>query len=186
MARAQATDPLHNFRYHARATPVDGLGDDPLQGGGAPLGDGFSPAATAEAGFQAASTPEYTVEVAEYREGLLTYTQKYPGIPTTNDVTFSRGVARFETAFYDMVVAAIEGREYRTDITYFHAQREGRSAPFNAADDFSNTNSKRYILRNAWGSRVKVAADMDATSSDISLAEIDIAYESFDVIVPGA
>lgn len=185
MARAQATDPLHNFRYHVRATPVEGLADDPLQPGGAPLGDGFSPASTAEAGFQAASTPEYTVEVAEYREGLTTYTQKYPGTPTTNNVTLSRGVARYDTAFYDWVVAAIEGGEYRTDMTYFHAQREGRTHPFNAQDNFTPAASKRYVLRNAWPSRVKVAADMDATSSDISLAEVDIEYENFDVIVPG-
>lgn len=184
MARAQATDPLHNFRFHARAIAVDGLGDDPLQPGGA--GQGFTVGDTAEAGFQACTSPEYTVEAAEYREGLKTYTEKYPGIPTTNDVTFSRGVARFDTAFYDWVTAAIEGREYRSDVTYFHAQREGRSHPFNATDDFANDVSKRYILRNAFPVRVKIAGDMDASTSDVSLSEVDIAWENFDVVVPAA
>ena len=186
MARAQATDPLHNFRYHVRVTGIDGLGDDPLQPGGSPLAEGYSPASTAEAGFQAASTPEYTTEVAEYREGLTTYTRKFPGVPTTNEVTLSRGVARFDTTFYAWVVAGIEGREYRADVTYFHAQREGRTHPFNPDDDFTPQNSKRYILREAFAMRVKPAADMDATSSDISLAEVDIAYENFEIVTPAA
>lgn len=184
MARAHATDPLHNFRFHVRCTAVAGLGDDPLQPGGS--GQGFTVGDTAEAGFQAATTPEYTVEIAEYREGLKTYTEKYPGIPTTNEVTLSRGVARYDTSFFNWVTAAIEGREYRSDVSYFHALREGRSAPFNATDDFANNTSKRYILRNAWPSRVKVAADMDAGASDVSLAEVDIAWESFSVVTPPA
>lgn len=182
MPRAQATDPLHNFRFHCRATPVDGLGDDPLQPGGS--GVGFVVTDTAEAGFQAASTPEYTVEAAEYREGLRTYTAKFPGIPTTNDVTLSRGVARFDTSFFRWITAAIEGREYRSDVTYFHAQRDGRSHPFNAREDFSNSRSKRYILRNAFPIRVKIAGDGDASTSDVSLSEMDIAYENFDVEIP--
>lgn len=178
MARAQATDPLHNFRFHVRATAVDGIGSDPLQPGGEPspgVGD------TAEAGFQAVTTPEYTVESAEYREGLKTYTEKYPGIPTTNDITMSRGVARGETSFYDWVRAAIEGGNYRSDVTIFHAQRDGRSSPFNADNDFTDANSKRYILRDAWPMRVKIAGDLDASTSDISLAEVDVSFERFDV-----
>lgn len=183
MARAQATDPLHNFRFHVRATAVDGIGSDPLQPGGEPspgVGD------SAEAGFQSVTTPEYTVESAEYREGLKTYTEKYPGIPTTNDLTFARGVARGDTAFYTWVTAAIEGREYRADLTIFHAMRTGRSHPFNADADFTAANSKRYIVRQAWPMRVKVAGDLDSSASDVSLAEVDVAYEQFDVAVPTA
>jgi phage tail-like protein len=181
MARAQATDPLHNFRFHVRATAVDGIGSDPLQPNGEPspgIGD------TAEAGFQAVSTPEYTVESAEYREGLKTYTEKYPGVPTTNDLSMTRGVSRKDTAFYNWVVATIEGREYRTDLTIFHALRGGRSSPFNADADFTQANAKRYIVRNAWPTRVKIAGDMDASASDVSLAEVDVVFESFDVALP--
>lgn len=188
MPRAQATDPLHGFRFHARASAgnnaglVSAIGEDPLQPGGsasAAVGDG------SEAGFQACSTPDYTVEASEYREGLKTYTEKYPGIPTTSEVTFSRGVARADTAFYDWVTAVIEGRDYRADVTYFHAIRQGRSSPFSATNDFVVANTKRYILRNAFPMRVKPAADMDASTSDVSLAEIDISYEKFDIRIPG-
>jgi len=179
MARTSASDPLHNFRFHARATAIGGIGNDPLQPGGAPSSDGATE--TAEAGFQAVTTPEYTVETAEYREGLFTYTHKYPGIPTTNEITMSRGAARLDTAFFTWVTAAIEGGEYRADVTIFHALRGGRQEPFNAEKNFTAANSKRYILRQAWPMRVKIAGDLDSSTSDISLAEIDVAYEKFDV-----
>lgn len=180
MARPQTTDPLHNFRYHARAGAVAGLGDDPFQPES--LDERQSP----EAGFQAITTPEYTAETAEYREGLMTFTQKYPGVPTTNTLTFTRGVARKDTAFLLWVLAAIGGAEYRTEVDIFHAGREGRSNPFSATDDFTPSNSKIYTLNEAWPNRVKIAGDMDATSSDISLGEVDIEFESFDVAPPTA
>lgn len=180
MARPQITDPLHNFRYHARAGAVDGLAEDPLQPGT------FDERTRPEAGFQAITTPEYTAETAEYREGLLTFTQKYPGVPTTNTLTFSRGAARQDTAFYDWVLAAIAGGEYRSDVRIFHAGREGRSFPFDADGDFTQANSKIYTLNEAWPNRVKIAGDMDSTSSDISLAEVDVEFENFDVSAPNA
>lgn len=175
MARAQATDPLHNFRYHARAGAVAGLaGTDVLQPGGAPspgVGD------SAEAGFSAITTPEVTVESAEYREGTQTYTMKFPGIPTTNELTFSRGVSRRDTAFFGWLLAAAEGREYRADVTLFHAHREGRSYPFARDTDFADANVKRYVCENAFPVRVKLAADLDASTSDVSISEMDVAFE---------
>jgi phage tail-like protein len=191
MARPAATDPLHNFRFHITAAGNPALGlpggfrDDPLQPGAGFDGGGVI-GEQPEAGFQAATTPEFTMEIAEYREGVKTYTEKYAGIPTTNDVTLSRGAARADTAFIDWILAAIEGAEYRADLNYFHAIREGRSFPFNASEDFQPANSKLYQLFNGMPIRVKVAADMDATSSDVSLAEIDIAYERFTVSIPTA
>jgi phage tail-like protein len=189
--RAQATDYLHNFRFHVRATWL-GVGTDPLQPGGNPSSGRGAPVSglLPEAGFQSVSTPEYTVESVEYREGLRTYAEKYPGIPTTNDLTFNRGVARLDTAFFDWVTAAIEGREYRADLTILHAVRVGRGAAlggggvFNAATDFVPANSRIYNIRQAFPMRVKIAGDMDAGTSDVSLSEIDVSYETFDVAPP--
>lgn len=184
MARAAATDPLHNFRFHVTAGEVAGIdSSDPLQptvghAAGGIIGQ------QAQAGFQAATLPELTVETAEYREGNKTYTEKYPGVPTVNDITLTRGVARADTAFITWVLAAAEGAEYRTDINIFHAVREGRSFPYDADADFTSANSKLYRLFNAYPSRVKVGTDMDSTSSDVSLAEIDIVYERFTVESP--
>jgi phage tail-like protein len=185
MARAAATDPLHSFRFHVTAGNVDGLDGDPLQPGAGHDAGGII-GEQAQSGFQAVTTPEYTVEVAEYREGVKTYTEKYPGIPTTNDITLTRGAAKADTAFFDWVLAAIEGAEYRSDVSVFHATRAGRSFPYDATADFAASNSKLYRLFNAVPIRVKVAADMDASTSDVSLAEIDIAYERFTLAPPTA
>lgn len=182
MARAQVSDPLHGFRFHARAGSIAGLADiDALQPGGTP-GPGVGD--TAEAGFSAITTPEYTVEAVEYREGVKTYTEKYPGIPQTAELTFSRGVARNDTAFLAWILAAIEGREYRTDIVIFHATRAGRTFPHDRASSFPNNESRRYFLFEAFPVRVKIAGDLDATGSDVSIAEMDVAYERFGVIRP--
>jgi phage tail-like protein len=194
MARAQATDYLHNFRFHVRADTVAGLGQDPLQPGGTPGSGRGEPLGglLPEAGFQAVTTPEYTVESVEYRDGLHTYAEKYPGIPTTNDLTFTRGVARNDSAFLDWVTAAIEGREYRSDVTVMHAVRVGRGSAaganglFNSTLDFTAQNSRIYKLFNAFPMRVKVSGDLDSGTSDVSLAEVDVAFESFSVAAPTA
>jgi len=179
MARAMATDPLHAFRYHVRASAVPGIADDPLQPAA-----GYGVGLEAEAGFQAATSPELTIETSEYREGIKTYTQKYSGIPSTNTLTLSRGVARYDTAFYVWAIAAAEGREYRTDLVYYHAMRQGRSYPFDAANDFTMQNSKVYICREAIPARVKLAGDLDASTSDVSLAEVDVDYERPEIYTP--
>jgi phage tail-like protein len=137
-----------------------------------------------EAGFQAVTTPEFTVEMAEYREGTQTYTQKYPGIPSTNDLTMTRGAALNDTAFLRWVKAGIEGREYRTDLTIYHAPREDRTHPFNATTNFTDALSRRYQVQEAVPMRVKPAADLDAGTSDVSLAEVDVAFENFEIVSP--
>lgn len=182
MARAAASDPLHSFRFHVRANGADSGrvngSTDLFQPGG--TGAGYTVGDGAEAGFQAVTTPEFTLEHVEYREGTKTYTEKYPGIPTVNDLTMSRGVARKDTAFFDWIVRAIEGAEYRCDLTIFHFIRGARSQPF-ASVDVADDNTKRYVIRNGSPSRVKVAADLDASTGDVSLAEVDVVYERFEI-----
>jgi phage tail-like protein len=192
MARAAATDPLHSFRFHAKALGVAGVegvnGSDVLQPEAG--GEGFTASGKSEAGFTSITMPEITLETAEYREGILTYTQKYPGVPTFNDVTLSRGVARFDTSFFNWILGGIEGNQYRTDVSLFHVQRPQRTL---ARDTSAGTvlgvndvNSKKVILREALPVRVKPAGDLDASTSDISLAEIDIGYERIDIERPTA
>ena len=182
MARAAASDPLHSFRFHVRANGNDSAevngSTDLLQPGG--TGAGYTIGDGAEAGFQAVTTPEFTLEHVEYREGTKIYTEKYPGIPSVNDLTMSRGVARKDTAFFDWIVRAIEGAEYRCDLTIFHFIRGSRSVSFQS-NDVADTNTKRYVIRNGSPGRVKVAADLDASTGDVSLAEVDVIMERFEV-----
>lgn len=182
MARAQASDPLHNFRFHAQilseGSPYSGSLSTDIIGNG-------------EAGFNAVTGPEITLEWAEYREGVRTYTEKYPGIPSWNDCTFSRGAARVETDFFDWMLAAVEGREYRANVIIYHFPREALKRPDNAPVGNAGVSlpspaqslAKGYRLYNAGPGRVKLAGDMDATSSDVSIKEIDVIYERSDVVV---
>ena len=131
------------------------------------------------AGFQAVTAPETTVGVAEYREGIYKYTRKQPGIPTQNDLTLSQGVTKRRSDFFEWLLNAIEGRAYRTDLEVYHFHREDPRG-------IDGEPSRVYRALNAFPIRVKAAADLDGTSEDISLSEIDISFEELEVDVPGA
>ena len=191
MPRAAASDPLHAFRYHARtvnAPPIEGAASDILQpDGNEPgyiIGDGT------EAGFNSITLPEITVEHAEYREGIRIYTMKFPGVPTINEITLNRGVARYDTAFFNWVLAAIEGNEYRSDVVIFHVQRpalkqvQDTSKGPNIDVTGEGIVSKLYKLYECSPARVKIAGDLDASTSDVSIAELDVSVERFDVERP--
>jgi len=161
MARAVSTDPLHNFRFHVRTETEQGQfsGDE------------------GEAGFQSVTLPEVSVESVEYREGTYTYTRKYPGVPTVTDITLMRGVTKTDTSFWTWLMAAVEGGEYRTNLTIYHWHRDGKThgslADLNAA--------RKYNCYECMPMRVKPAADLDATSSEVALAEMDVALEYFEI-----
>src|SRR5690606_16725753 len=131
------------------------------------------------AGFQAVTVPETTVGVAEYREGIYTYTRKQPGIPTQNDLTLTQGVTKRKSDFFEWLLNAIEGRAYRTDLEIWHFHREDTKG-------INGVPSRVYRALEAFPTRVKAAADLDGTAEDISLAEIDIAFEELEVDTPGA
>lgn len=157
---------MQSFRFQVVTSP------------GAPAGDILDP----EAGFSAVGTPEITLESAPYKEGIYTYTRKYPGPPDFADVTMSRGVARGDTNFFDWLMAAVKGQEYRTDMEIRHYHRDD-FGDVESADRGSPT--KVYVLENAMPIQNKIAADLDATASDISIQDLGVAYESFSVVLGG-
>lgn len=165
MARAYAQDFLHSMRFHAN---VIGVGGQPRLN-------------TPQAGFSACSTPEQTVEAVEYREGQYVYSRKYPGIASMSDITLSRGVARKDGSFYAwMVDCAQGGAEYRADIDIRHYHREAMTGSPTGID--LNLNPARiYHVHEAFPIRHKAAADLDATASEISITELDVACEFFTV-----
>jgi phage tail-like protein len=191
MPRAAASDPLHGFRFHARsinAPDLNGAGADLLQ----PDGDtpGYVIGEGSEAGFNSITMPEITVEHAEYREGIRVYTMKFPGVPTIAEITLNRGVAKYDTAFFNWVLAAVEGNEYRCDVVIFHVQRpaleqiQDTSKGPNIDVGAVGVVSKLYKLYECSPARVKIAGDLDASTSDVSIAELDISVERFDVVRP--
>lgn len=177
MARASNTDFLHSMRYHVTVT---GAGSKTY----------LKPDGRPDAGFSNISTPEANVEPVEYKEGQWVYTRKYPGNPSVSDISMSRGVTRGDSSFWDWLRVVIEGSgEYRADLDIKHYHRDqalGRAYPTSGTEanvTALNTDSpaRIYHVKEAFPTRHKVAADMDATASEISIMEIDVAYEHFEV-----
>lgn len=173
MARASSTDYFHSMRFFVAATAQSGY--NPFSEGGNPDG-----------GFSTCTTPEASLEAVEYREGHMIYTRKQPGLPTMADLTLGRGVVLKDTMFYDWVFKTIEGTgQYRTDLIIRHFHRDALPGA-TAANNPNSTVVERdavparlYHVQEAFPIRCKIAADLDATASDISVAEVDIAYEHF-------
>jgi phage tail-like protein len=129
------------------------------------------------AGFNNITIPEISEEAAEYREGSFTWTQKYPGVPTVSDATFQQGVSSVGAGgngrpFMNWIMAAINGGEYRSTVTIYHLHRTQ-----------GDVDSREIVLEEAFPMRVKPDGDLDATSSEVSIREMDVACESVQVNV---
>lgn len=159
MARLNTSDFLQNFRFFAveRQPPPDRVGR-------------FLEVAAA---FATISTPEVSTEAVEYRDGMSVLTKKQPTWPTFTDILFTRGVVRGDSEFFNWMDAAVGGVPYRADLEIHHFHRVGW---------FINQPARKYVLLESMPTRVKVSADLDALSGDISIAELDVAYEGLDLI----
>lgn len=186
MARAKAQDFLHNFRFHV---VVVGFGE---AGAEAQLGSGGT---TPTAGFNSVSTPEASHDAVEYREGHYVYTQKYVGIPTISDISLTRGVALSDGTFWKWMKDVIEaGGEYRADLSIFHLHRDSKPQTVSYDSTLtkqtlelgtSNKGFIEYQCSQAFPIRHKVSGDLDATASEVSIQELDLAIEYFKVVDHG-
>lgn len=182
MARAQSTDFLHSMRFQVAIV----AGFDYFQNTG-----GTASSVSPSAGFMSISTPEATTEAVEYREGTYNYPRKFPGNTTVSDLSMQKGVARGDGTFWNWLSTVIAGSgEYRVDLEIYHFDRRVLNRPQSGAmqghQDFQKVASagnaaRTYKIYEAFPIRHKVAADLDASSSDISIMELDIAYEYFDI-----
>lgn len=161
MARAQATDFYHAFKFHVViGTP------------------GITGASDILSGFTAVTMPEQTLENVEYKEGVFLYRRKFPGDVTFSDITLSRGVAKKGTAFWDWINAVTLGEQYRVDLNILHFHRDD----IQGLTDFTKATPKRIIrCFDCFPIRVKPGADFDAQASDISIEEMDLAIERFEL-----
>jgi phage tail-like protein len=169
MARGIATDVFQNFKYQV----VDAGAGDVLN-------------AKVEGGFSQVSIPDVTLDVIEYKEGIHTWKRKYPGSPTVADVTLGRGVAKNRTRFFQWVLAAINGNEYRTDLVIHVFHRDQWATGVNdLAGDLTllekPTASLQIKLKQAFAMMVRPGSDLDAQGADILLEEIQIACESIEI-----
>ena len=165
MARSVASDFYHVFKYHVIINTA-----------------GITGASTIQGGFATAVIPEKTMEAVEYKEGIYLYRRKFPGDVTYSDLTLTRGVAKGGTNFYAWIDAQLKGNAYRVDLELRHFHRD----EVIDATNFATTAPKRVIkCFDCFPIRVKPGSDFDAQSSEISLEEIDIAIERFELVDTG-
>lgn len=182
MARASAEDFLQNFRFHVTADLAGPeSGNDPLKYEAS--GD------RGVAGFQSVSMPSYSVNASEYRDGISIFTHKQPGIPSAEDITLMRGVVRKDTVLLDWMFRYFKGNAFRCDMTIYQWDQTGqppdRAGRWDkASGGFDSTRSRRVRIFNAFPVSVKPGGDMDATSDEISVAEVSIAFERFEIETP--
>lgn len=182
MARAKSTDFLHSFRFHVVVTGF-GPGSDPKLG--------TLSGQQVSAGFSSCSTPEVSHDAVEYREGHYIYSKKYVGLPTVSDITLSRGVALTDGAMWAWMKDVIEGNaEYRANLSILHFHRDAKPQSTSGSTNTempikagpTDPGYVEYRCSEAFPVRHKVANDLDATASEVSIQELDMAIEYFDVI----
>ena len=130
----------------------------------------------------------------EYREGHYLYAREFPGNATFSDMTLSRGVTNTDTKFYAWIMRVVEGStgEYRAKLEVGHYAREATQPGPQAVGQQpdlatlgSVTDPRKYIIYNAFPVRHKFAGDLDASASDVSIMELDVAYEHAEVVPAG-
>jgi len=174
MARAESSDFLQNFRFHVRVIEgpdflfADKIGDVGVKG---------------EAGFQSVTLPEETFEASEYREGIYKYTKKFPGPSTFTDVSLMRGVSKYDTGFYRWAASQRGGGPYRADILIEHHHRD--DVPVGIGDGIAAKAARGIFCHECMVIRSKPGADMDATSGEVSMQELDFAIEWFELKIDG-
>lgn len=171
MARSSSTDYFSNYRFLVALTDSKDPTNVRIQGG-----------------FSTVTMPELTLEMMMYKEGQMEYVRKFPGNPSFNDVTLTRGVTKSNTDFEKWVRAGASGQEYRGDMIIYLVHRD----QFVASDNSDTNNSAdasgykklagynaglRISMKNAFATRVKFGSDMDAQGNEVSMEEIDVAYE---------
>jgi phage tail-like protein len=160
MARAASTDPYLNYRFHVA---------DPAGGNLDPV-----------AGFTSVSTPDISLDPAEYREGIFRWTRKFPGVQTVGELQMMKGTVRRESDFFNWILNVINGgvASYRTDLMVME---------YHITDAFGIDGSPSRVmrLRECFPTQAKPMADKDATGSEVAIQEITLAIEELEVeIIP--
>jgi len=177
MARPVSEDFLHSMRFHVEVVSGEVAAEERL---GPP-----------QAGFSMCSVPEATIEAVEYKEGTYIYTRKQPGNTTFAPISLSRGVAITDQAFWKWTKTVMEGAgNYREDVRIKHYHREEAltgSTEGNLTAIPTEVDAQRtYLVHEAFPARYKVAGDLDATASEISIMELDLELEYYELIVNAA
>ena len=159
MARLPAQDSLQSFRFRVREI------------------DGTNFMKNTEAGFKQATLPEVSMETAEHRVGNKKYAEKYPGVVSVGDISLMKGIASADSDFWDWAKAYLNRSAYRADLLIMvYGQIE---------DGTTDLDTPLRVLKcyNCFPIRVKVLGDLDSSSSDVLIQELDLSVEYIELEV---
>ena len=188
MARARFLDYLQNYSFHlADVTPSTAPPFFAL-GGGLPYS------------FTSCSMPEITLEVESFRQLSSMYQTHVVSGASVGAISMSRGVLSIDSTLYRWINRSINGEDrVHRDLVVLHSaswspihtggeeykEADGitpkRGSNLLGADvnayGLIRMLGKGFILHNCIPTRYKAGGDLDATSSDVSVAEFEVQPE---------
>lgn len=115
-------------------------------------------------GFQKVGGLSREVEVVEYLENMYDHTHKLPGRETVSDVTFERGMYA-DDYLQDIYEKVFNNNTVRNTVVIQICDRFGKIR-------------REFKCAEAWFSKYE-CADLDATSSDVIIETLTMAFEYF-------
>lgn len=196
MARSVRTDHTQVFRF--RVTVVDDTGNPGI--GGVLARQLFTPIAGNFASFSSVTIPATTLETEEFKEGNWEFKRRVVTGASLDTVTLQRGVTLLDSDFWCWAMAAVHGEISRKAliIQLLHRTQEPALPPGRAADrqrssvltgnlqvkgsDLIQVQlkpqipvvAKEWIIHECIPIRVKPSSDLDASSNEVSLAELEV------------
>jgi hypothetical protein len=150
--------------------------------------------------FASCSMPEITLEIESFRQLNSMYQSHVISGASVGAISFSRGVLTVDSTFYRWINRSITGSDrVHRDLCLLHAsslaplhnlgedykEYDGRTPARNSVKTGADAGAygmfrvlgKGYILHNCLPTRYKAGTDLDATSSEVSVAELEVQPE---------
>lgn len=197
MARSVRTDHAQNYMFRAMVV------DDATGPFGVTLPQSLPQAFTVLgnfASFARISIPSVTLETEEFKEGNWPFRRRVITAASVDTITMERGVTLYDSDFWLWASAALNGLTTRKSllINLMHRTQEPALGPSQqqarqkapvltgsaGVNNFSLVTvqlrptipiiAKAWVLHEAIPVRIKPASDLDAASSEVSIAELEI------------
>lgn len=147
-------------------------------------------------GFSSCTAPEITIETKIIQPGNWEYKRKVVKTADVSPINLTRGTKFFDSDFYNWITNAVRGKQpIRRDIILIHflpwsLQRqalaatgvEGIGPELGVTSIAERTPGRAWLLHGCLPTRYKAGSDFDASSSDVSIAELEITPEHIDEI----
>ncbi len=138
--------------------------------------------------FTAATAPEINVELKDIKPGNWEYQRRVVSRASVSPITLSRGVNFYDSDFYNWVTNAIRGKQpVRRNLAMIHflgfrplrqaVGQGGIGIEAGGSSMVERIPGRAWILKNCVPTRYKAGSDFDASSSDVSIQELEVQPE---------